>query len=116
MTVQVATCSAAQLFSGCLLTDPSPASDAIVDSDGEKRAGGLTILECLRSYCWQDKQLAGLLLDVKSHLARKTYDNTGLPYYLGSLILHQEGGKLYIIDSQQRIPTAARMACLSGQG
>ncbi|OJS97973.1 DUF262 domain-containing protein [Marinobacter nauticus] len=116
MTVQVATCSAARLFSGCLFPGHSPASDAIVTSDGATVAGELTIPEYQRPYCWQDKQLHGLLLDIESHLARKTDGDIELPYYLGSLILHQENGKLNIIDGQQRITTLALMACLLDPG
>lgn len=112
MTVQVATCSAAQLFSGCLLPDHAPASDAIVTSDKATVTGELTIPEYQRPYCWQDKQLHGLLLDIESHVARKNDGNIELPYYLGSLILHQEAGKLNIIDGQQRITTLALMSCL----
>lgn len=116
MTVQVATCSAAQLFSGCLLPGHSPAPDAIVTSDDVMLVGELTIPEYQRPYCWQDKQLHGLLLDIESHVARKNDDNIELPYYLGSLILHQEDGKLNIIDGQQRITTLALMACLLDPG
>lgn len=116
MSVQVATCSAAQLFSGCLLPDHSLASDAIVTSDGATVTGELTIPEYQRPYCWQDKQLHGLLLDIESHVARKTDGDIELPYYLGSLILHQENGKLNIIDGQQRITTLALMACLLDPG
>lgn len=116
MTVKVATCSAAQLFSGCLLPGHSPASDAIVTSDGATVSGELTIPEYQRPYCWQDKQLHGLLLDIESHVARKTDGNVELSYYLGSLILHQDGGKLNIIDGQQRITTLALMVCLIDPG
>lgn len=108
MTVQVATCSAAQLFSECLHPEPSSSANAIVTSDNETVAGALTIPEYQRPYCWQDKQLDGLLQDIESHTQR----NAELPYYLGSLILHQEGGKLNIIDGQQRITTLALMGCL----
>ncbi len=112
MTVQVATCSAAQLFSGCLLPGHFPVLDAIFTSEGATVTGALTIPEYQRPYCWQDKQLHGLLLDIKSHVARKTDGDIELPYYLGSLILHQHAGKLNIIDGQQRITTLALMACL----
>lgn len=110
MTVQVATCSAAQLFSGCLLPGHFPVTDAIVTSVGHKVVGELTIPEYQRPYCWQDKQLKGLLDDMDSHTKR----HANLPYYLGSLILHQENGKLNIIDGQQRITTLALMSCLLG--
>src|SRR5690554_2752838 len=116
MSVQVATCSAAQLFSGCLLPDHSLASDAIVTSDGATVTGELTIPEYQRPYWRQDKQLHGLLLDIESHVARKTDGDIELPYYLGSLILHQDDGKLNIIDGQQRITTLALMACLLDPG
>lgn len=116
MAVQVATCSAAQLFSGCLLPGHSPASDAIDTSDGATVTGELTIPEYQRPYCWQDTQLHGLLRDIESHVARKTDGDIELPYYLGSLILHQENGKLNIIDGQQRITTLALMGCLLDPG
>ena len=116
MTVQVAMCSAAQIFSGCLLSGHNQVSDAIVTSDGATVAGELTIPEYQRPYCWQDTQLHGLLLDIEFHVARNTDSNIELPYYLGSLILHQEGGKLNIIDGQQRITTLGLMACLLDPG
>ena len=98
MTVQVATCSTAQLFSECLHSEPTQSANAIVTSDDVTVSGALTIPEYQRPYCWQDKQLHGLLQDIESHTQR----NAELPYYLGSLILHKEGGKLNIIDGQQR--------------
>lgn len=110
MTVQVATCSTAQLFSEGLLPGHSSAPDAIITSDGVTVTGELPIPEYQRPYCWQDKQLHGLLLDIESHAALKTDDDIGLPYYLGIPILHRDGGNLNIIDGQQRIRTAARMA------
>ncbi|ADP97344.1 protein containing DUF262 [Marinobacter adhaerens HP15] len=94
----------------------SAASDAIATSDGATVTGELTIPEYQRPYCWQDKQLHGLLLDIESHVARKTDGNVELSYYLGSLILHQDNGKLNIIDGQQRITTLALMACLIDPG
>lgn len=108
MTVQVATCSAAQLFSECLHPESSSSANAIVTSDNETVAGALTIPEYQRPYCWQDKQLDGLLQDIESHTRR----NAELPYYLGSLILHKEDGRLNIIDGQQRITTLGLMGCL----
>lgn len=112
MTVQVATCSAAQLFSGCLVADHASPTDGVVSSRGQLVRGELTIPEYQRPYRWQDKQLDGLLKDIKSHEER----HTDLPYYLGSLILHQEHGKLNIIDGQQRITTLALIACLLDSG
>ncbi|MEQ3622336.1 MAG: DUF262 domain-containing protein [Marinobacter sp.] len=71
MTVQVASCSAAQLFSECLHPEPSSSANAIVTSDNETVAGALTIPEYQRPYCWQDKQLQGLLQDIESHASRQ---------------------------------------------
>ena len=45
MIVQVATCSAVQLFSGCLLPDHSPASEPIVASGGATVIGELDIID-----------------------------------------------------------------------
>ena len=45
MTVQIATCSAAQLFSGCLLPGHSGASDTFVSSDGATVAGELYVTD-----------------------------------------------------------------------
>lgn len=45
MTPQVATCSAVQLFSGCLLPGHSRASDTIATSDGTTMAGELDIID-----------------------------------------------------------------------
>lgn len=108
MPVQVATCSAAQLFSACLSRDDT----VICTSEGSEVTGTLTIPEYQRPYCWQDTQLAGLLADIQSHNQRTKKAGIVLPYYLGSLILHQDGDQLNIIDGQQRITTLALMGCL----
>lgn len=112
MSVQVAICSAAQLFSGRLMPNLSPEGEAIIGSAGAAIVGELTIPEYQRPYCWQDTQLQSLLLDIQSH----TEHHAELPYYLGSLILHQDHGRLNIIDGQQRITTLALMACLLNAG
>lgn len=71
--------------------------------------GKLVIPEYQRPYCWQHKQLQNLIRDLKEHHSKKTL----LPYYLGSLILHKQNGKLNIIDGQQRITTLAIFNFLS---
>lgn len=48
MTVQVATCSAAQLFSDCLLADDASPTDGAVSADGRLVRGELTIPEYQR--------------------------------------------------------------------
>ncbi len=97
MTVQVVVCNAAQLLSGSRLSGRS------IDNRESNIEGTLTIPEYQRPYCWQDSQLHSLLNDIQTQTKR----HPELPYYLGSLILHQENGRLNIIDGQQRITTLA---------
>lgn len=111
MQVQVATCSAAQLFSGDVLSDCAIPESGILSSSGVAIPGELTIPEYQRPYCWQDAQLESLLQDIQEHRQQ----HAALSYYLGSLILHQVHGKLNIIDGQQRITTLALIACLLGK-
>lgn len=108
MTVQVATCTAAQLFSGQLLEDREVGGSCIISSEGEAVLGELTIPEYQRPYRWQDAQLQALLDAIAEHRRQQPE----LAYYLGSLILHQSDGKLNIIDGQQRITTLVLIACL----
>lgn len=98
MTVTVLTCSAENLLQGQLP----------LTSNGQPVSGTLTIPEYQRPYRWQDQQLAQLLGDIADH----NKQTPELPYYLGSLILHQANGKLNIIDGQQRVTTLALIACL----
>ena len=100
MRIRVATCSARQLLGG----------EAINDSTGSLIEGILSIPEYQRPYCWFDTQLENLLLDIEAHREH----TPGLPYYLGSLILHQSDGKLNIIDGQQRVTTLLLFASLKG--
>uniref|UniRef100_UPI004047AAC1 DUF262 domain-containing protein n=1 Tax=Rheinheimera sp. TaxID=1869214 RepID=UPI004047AAC1 len=103
MTVTVLTCSAADILHSKIPTG----------SDSQQVIGKLTIPEYQRPYCWQDKQLAQLLADIKAH-NEQNKQTPELPYYLGSLILHQSNGQLNIIDGQQRVTTLALMSCISG--
>ena len=112
MMVQVATCSAEQLFSGRLSAEGLLGNNGVFCSEGLAISGELTIPEYQRHYCWQDAQLHNLLQDILAH----TQQHADLPYYLGSLILHHSidgnKAKLNIIDGQQRITTLALIACL----
>ncbi|QDF67104.1 DUF262 domain-containing protein [Shewanella sp. SNU WT4] len=98
MTVRVLTCTAAEILAGKL-----SASD-----DGKGIVGQLSIPEYQRPYCWQEQQLMQLLTDIRAQKEQLS----DLPYYLGSLILHQENGKLNIIDGQQRVTTLVLIASL----
>jgi len=106
MTVSVLTCTAAEVLAGQWLS-----------RDNSKGINGqLAIPEYQRPYCWQDQQLAQLLKDIREQKLLCKELSPGLPYYLGSLILHQEGDKLNIIDGQQRITTLVLIASLLQQG
>lgn len=66
--------------------------------------GQLTIPEYQRPYVWREKQINRLLNDLIEYQAIK--ENSKPMYYLGSIILHQDGDELKIIDGQQRLTTA----------
>lgn len=67
-------------------------------------SGQLTIPEYQRPYVWKEKQINRLLSDLVEY-SNNTDANKPL-YYLGSIIIHNDNGKLKIIDGQQRITTA----------
>ncbi len=109
--VQVATCTAEELLCTGGLRLPQR-------GDQDALEGRLCIPEYQRPYRWQSKQIQRLLADIEEHqkrekerLSRPREDGVKLapiPYYLGSAILHRDtGGKLNIIDGQQRITTLA---------
>lgn len=110
MTVTVASCTLSELFSG----------DAIPDSEGGMIEGCLTIPEYQRSYQWRDTQINRLLNDFYHHRKEQQDRKAGTasPFYLGSIILHQQSYKksekprLNIIDGQQRLTTLAIIAFL----
>ncbi len=64
--------------------------------------GQLFIPEYQRPYVWGRKQIDKLLKDFKEYKNNKKEKSK---YYLGSIIIHQAGNKLNIIDGQQRITT-----------
>lgn len=97
MSIVVASCSLAELFS----------NQKIQDINGGHIEGKLAIPEYQRPYCWGKEQITRLVKDYMEHA--KTF------YYLGSIILHQQkipgqDTKLNIIDGQQRITTLALLA------
>ena len=98
MSVNVIACSASQVINNKIPHD----------STGQYVGGVLTIPEYQRPYCWQQHQLQQLLEDITQH----SHHTPDLPYYLGSLILHQDNGKLNIIDGQQRVTTLAIISML----
>lgn len=65
--------------------------------------GQLVIPEYQRPYVWGEKQINRLFDDLIEYQADTAIDKP--MYYLGSIILHQDGNQLKIIDGQQRITT-----------
>lgn len=93
MSVQVASCTLQELL--------ETNKQAIPNTE---IAGQLTIPEYQRPYVWREKQINRLLSDLIEY---QSITNTNKPmYYLGSIILHQDGKQLKIIDGQQRLTTA----------
>ena len=85
--LEVASCSLKEL----LLAETTPIKNSTI-------SGVLAIPEYQRPYVWGEKEILRLLRDISLH-------QCNADYYLGSLILHRIGGKLNIIDGQQRITT-----------
>lgn len=112
MSVQVAVCTAAQIFSPALWVESSSSDAAIVTKEGKPVSGRLRIPEYQRPYRWGEKQIMGLLEDIRKQNERNKRKDLDLNYYLGSLILHQNEGWLDIIDGQQRLTTLAILASL----
>ena len=105
MSVVVASCTLAQLFS----------KNSIVASSGISIKGELAIPEYQRPYRWTEVQIQRLLQDFKDYQAdeRNRSGKESCPFYLGSIILHQKENKLNIIDGQQRLTTMALIAYLT---
>lgn len=75
--------------------------------------GALAIPEYQRPYIWGKVEVSKLLNDLIEHF-QESIDNL-TDYYLGSIILHRHGGKLNVIDGQQRITTLGIVFNLLGQ-
>lgn len=87
----------------------------IPSSDGGVIFGNLHLPEYQRPYRWGEEQLTQLLDDLRAFFST---DAPVHDFYLGSIILHQQGGNarqrglLNIIDGQQRITSLALLHCL----
>ena len=83
--------------------------------DGSEIFGRLHLPEYQRPYRWEPTQLARLLDDLRTFFSNDDLQDFHQPhdFYLGSIILHQEGGnarqrgRLNIIDGQQRLTSLA---------
>ncbi|MDC3214422.1 DUF262 domain-containing protein [Pseudoalteromonas distincta] len=108
MSVEVASCTLAQLFS----------KKSIVSANETEIHGELAIPEYQRPYRWGEVQIKKLLSDYQLFLNDLAKSDTAYGYYLGSVILHQsaENGQLNIIDGQQRLTTLALIAYVQSLG
>jgi uncharacterized protein with ParB-like and HNH nuclease domain len=86
----------------CTLQELLNSNSTVIPSTDIK--GQLCIPEYQRPYIWKEKQINQLLDSIIEHNTSKI-DNKPM-YYLGSIILHQDGNQLKIIDGQQRITTS----------
>jgi hypothetical protein len=91
--VQVVSCTLQELF-----------NTNVKEINGTTINGQLTIPEYQRPYVWKEKQINQLLDSIIEHHNMDVKDKP--MYYLGSIILHQDGNELKIIDGQQRITTS----------
>lgn len=91
--VQVVSCSLKELFASY--------KEPILNTSIR---GQLTIPEYQRPYIWKKKQINQILDSLLEHYENKV-DSKPM-YYLGTILLHQENGKLNVIDGQQRITTS----------
>lgn len=101
--IAVASTSLAELFSG----------KTIAASDGNDVRGRLHIPEYQRPYRWGVEQFQRLINDLTQFFgatAQKKCD-----FYLGSIVLHQQGRQLNIIDGQQRLTSLLLIAHQLGE-
>jgi uncharacterized protein with ParB-like and HNH nuclease domain len=105
MSVVVASCTLAELFS----------KNSITASNEIRINGELAIPEYQRPYRWTEVQIQRLLQDFEVYQTdeRNKSGKESCPFYMGSIILHQQGNKLNIIDGQQRLTTMALIAYLT---
>lgn len=93
MEIKVVSCTLQELLNSNVATIPK------TDIKGQ-----LCIPEYQRPYIWKEKQISQLLDGIVEHNTSKIDEKP--MYYLGSIILHQDGNQLKIIDGQQRITTS----------
>ncbi|MEN9446643.1 MAG: hypothetical protein RL728_1155, partial [Bacteroidota bacterium] len=66
----------------------------------------LVIPEYQRPYVWTENQIEEMLLDWEDHFFKdKIFKEDAVEYYLGAIMIYQNGEKFEIIDGQQRLTT-----------
>lgn len=58
-----------------------------------------------RAYAWAEPQLVSFVEDLRQQTAAQR-GNSDKSYYLGTLLLHEEGKNINIVDGQQRLTTS----------
>lgn len=82
-------------------------------NSSEHQAASLALDGYQRGYVWDVEKITQMAKDLKEF---QDHDNQGLPYYMGTLLLHQDKDKRYIIDGQQRITSLCLLhLCLTGE-
>lgn len=88
--------------------------DLFKNNIGSGIQGILCIPEYQRPFLWGEKEISQLLKELEGYANNQSIDVPD--YYLGSIILHQAGMSLAIIDGQQRLTTMGIVAAiLSGE-
>lgn len=72
----------------------------------------LAIPEYQRPYVWTNKEIEKLLFQFSEHNTREIEKGEKPNFYLGSIVLHDDGQKFNIIDGQQRLTTMQILAMI----
>ena len=105
--IQTVSCSLSDLFNGNVR---SQQEDGTVVSF----SGRLNVPEYQRPYLWGKRETDRMLTDLDEHFSK--VDGPQPDFYLGSIILHQKGDELNIIDGQQRLTTMALLLSVLNSG
>lgn len=65
----------------------------------------LSIPNYQRPYKWKVKHVLNLITDVEHERTKNLPQDSGYKYRIGSVILHEDGNAVYIVDGQQRLLT-----------
>jgi len=98
----------------CTLTELFRVAENAIGDGNNKIQGQLTIPEYQRPYQWGAEEVHKLVKDLTNYFQKKEKNEKPM-YYLGSVILHQQGEALNIIDGQQRITTMALISKYANQ-
>ncbi len=103
--IKTASCSINALFQGYSPPERGDEPSAAI-------SGQLQVPVYQRPYVWGTPEVDRLLADLNTHFADLSPERPD--FYLGSIILHQQGDILNIIDGQQRLITLALLLAATG--